>query len=202
MNKTIKHIIQASINTKQALLQNESIIQTIEVCVNMITNAFKTGNKVLFCGNGGSAADAQHLAAELSGSFYKDRKCLPAEALHVNGSYLTAVANDHGFELVYSRLVSGFGQKGDVLIAISTSGNSSNIVNAVIAAKEIGMITIGLTGESGGTLKTFCDQLINVPSADTPRIQEAHILIGHIICELVEEKYFGNTEPNEKKLVE
>ena len=202
MNKTIRHIIQASIDTKQALLQNERIIHTITDFVNIITNAFKTSKKVLFCGNGGSAADAQHLAAELSGSFYKDRKCLPAEALHVNGSYLTAVANDHGFELVYSRLVAGFGQKGDVLIAISTSGNSNNIVNAVIAAKEIGMITIGLTGESGGTLKTFCDQLINVPSADTPRIQEAHILIGHIICELVEEKYFGNTEASEKKLVE
>ncbi len=193
MINKIKDIIQKSIDTKEQLLQDEHLLLQIERCVSIITTAFKNGKKVLFCGNGGSAADAQHLAAELSGRFYKDRECLPAEALHVNSSYLTAVANDHSFDVVYSRLVAGFGRKDDVLIAISTSGNSKNIINAVLAAKEKGMTTIGFTGDTGGLMKPLCDHLINVPSADTPRIQEAHILIGHIICQLVEEKYFAGT---------
>jgi len=193
MINKIKDIIQKSIDTKEQLLQDEHLLLQIQHCVALITTAFKNGKKVLFCGNGGSAADAQHLAAELSGRFYKDRECLPAEALHVNSSYLTAVANDHSFDVVYSRLVAGFGRKDDVLIAISTSGNSKNIINAVLAAKEKGMTTIGFTGDTGGLMKPLCDHLINVPSADTPRIQEAHILIGHIICQLVEEKYFAGT---------
>ena len=190
MNDTIKNIIQASIDTKENLLQNENLLQTIQNCVEIIINAFKNGNKVLFCGNGGSAADAQHLAAELSGRFYKDREALPAEALHVNSSYITAVANDYSFDVIYSRLVGGFGKKGDVLVAISTSGNSTNIINAVNRANEMEMITIGFTGAAGGGMKEICHHLINVPSADTPRIQESHIMIGHIICQLVEEKYF------------
>ena len=194
----IKDIIQDSIDTKEQLLQNESLLLQIHQSVELIITAFKNGKKVLFCGNGGSAADAQHLAAELSGRFYKDRECLPAEALHVNSSYLTAVANDHSFDLVYSRLVTGFGRNGDVLIAISTSGNSKNIINAVIAAKEKGMTTIGFTGDTGGELKSLCHHLINVPSSDTPRIQEAHILIGHIICELVEEIYFSDNPATQK----
>jgi D-sedoheptulose 7-phosphate isomerase len=191
MNKLIKEIIQASIDTKLQVLQNEKLLQTILQCVEVMTTAFKNGNKVLFCGNGGSAADAQHLAAELSGRFYKDRDALPSEALHVNSSYLTAVANDYSFDVIYSRLVGGFGKKGDVLVAISTSGNSMNIVNAVDRANELGMITIGFTGASGGKMKETCHHLINVPSTDTPRIQESHILVGHIICQLVEEKYFN-----------
>ncbi len=135
-------------------------------------------------------ADAQHLAAELSGRFYKDRKALPSDALHCNTSYLTAVANDYSYDVVYSRLVDGNMNSGDILIGLSTSGNSKNIINAFETAKEKGIITIGLTGESGGKMEILSDYLINVPSTDTPRIQEAHIMIGHIICELVESKLF------------
>jgi D-sedoheptulose 7-phosphate isomerase len=190
LKQTISNIIQASIEVKQSLLSDEQLVQTIEKSVNIITTAFKNGNKILFCGNGGSAADAQHLAAEFSGRFYKDRHALPAEALHVNTSYLTAVANDYSFDVVYSRMITGIGNKGDILIGLSTSGNSVNIINAVQAAKEKEMISIGFTGNAGGKMKEICDILLNVPSTDTPRIQESHILVGHIICELVEKAYF------------
>lgn len=191
MSQKIKDIISASISVKQQLLQNETIISMVNTCVTVIVNAFKNGNKVLFCGNGGSAADAQHLAAEFSGRFYIDRDALPAEALHCNTSYLTAVANDYNFGLIYSRLIKGIGIKGDVLIGLSTSGNSANIVSAFKMAKQKEMITIGFTGFTGGALKEISDHLLNVPSTDTPRIQESHILLGHIICELVEEELFG-----------
>jgi D-sedoheptulose 7-phosphate isomerase len=187
----IKNIIQASIDTKQQILQNEELLKTIEKVVDVITDAFKKGNRVYFCGNGGSAADAQHLAAEFSGRFYTDRKALPAEALHCNSSYLTAVANDYGFDVVYSRMIDGIGQSGDVLVGLSTSGNSGNIVKAFETAREKGMITVGFTGATGGILKSISNYLINIPSADTPRIQESHIMIGHIICQLVEEKIFA-----------
>jgi D-sedoheptulose 7-phosphate isomerase len=186
----IKEIIQASIDTKLKILSDEAMLQKIESVTAAIANAFKNGNKVLFCGNGGSAADAQHLAAEFSGRFYTDRDPLFAEALHVNTSYLTAVANDYSYDVVYSRLVKGMGRKGDVLVAFSTSGNSTNIIKAVEQAKELEMITIGFTGETGGKMKNLCEYLINVPSIDTPRIQESHILLGHIICQLVEEQLF------------
>jgi D-sedoheptulose 7-phosphate isomerase len=191
MQEKIKNIIKASISTKEKLVQNETILETIENCVEVIVKAFQNGNKLLFCGNGGSAADAQHLAAEFSGRFYKDRDALPAEALHCNTSYLTAVANDYSYDVIYSRLIKGIGLKGDVLIGLSTSGNSKNIVAAFEMAKEKGMITIGFTGIDGGKMKDCSDYLINVPSNDTPRIQESHITVGHIICELVEEKYFA-----------
>ncbi len=187
----IRQIIQSSIDTKQQILQNEELIATIEKVVEVVTNAFKKGNRVYFCGNGGSAADAQHLAAEFSGRFYTDRKALPAEALHCNTSYLTAVANDYGYDVVYSRMIDGIGEKGDILIGLSTSGNSGNIINAFEAAKNKGIITVAFTGITGGQMKAISDYLINVPSADTPRIQESHITIGHIICQLVEEKYFA-----------
>lgn len=190
MKDKVLSIISSSILVKQNVLQDEKMIKTIMDCVETIVTAFKNGNKVLFCGNGGSAADAQHLAAEFSGRFYTDRDALPAEALHANTSYITAVANDYNFDVIYSRLVKGTGNKGDVLIGLSTSGNSKNILNAFDAAKEKGMITIAFTGKSGGLLKDKSDFLINIPSTDTPRIQESHILVGHIICELVEEKYF------------
>jgi len=186
----IKKIIKASIDTKQSVLQNEGLLKTIEASVDVIVNAFRNGNRVYFCGNGGSAADAQHLAAEFSGRFYTDRKALPAEALHCNTSYLTAVANDYSFDEIYSRLIDGIGEKGDVLVGLSTSGNSPNILKAFNTAKKKEMVTIGFTGKSGGELRTLCDHLINIPSTDTPRIQESHIMIGHIICQLVEEKYF------------
>lgn len=187
---SIRNIIAASIQTKQALLEDDAMIDTIKKITTIITKAFQNGNKVLFCGNGGSAADAQHLAAEFSGRFYSDRNPLPSEALHCNTSYLTAVANDYGYDVVYSRMVKGIGKKGDVLIGLSTSGNSVNIINALVQAKDSGMITIAMTGKDGGKMKTMADYLINVPSDDTPRIQESHIMIGHIICQLVEENLF------------
>lgn len=191
MTQKISDRIRASIAVKQQLLENETIISTVTECVTVIVTAFNNGNKVLFCGNGGSAADAQHLAAEFSGRFYIDRDALPAEALHCNTSYLTAVGNDYSYDVIYSRIIKGIGKKGDVLIGLSTSGNSANIVKAFEMAKEKKMVTIGFTGFTGGMMKEISDYLLNVPSTDTPRIQESHILLGHIICELVEEKLFG-----------
>jgi D-sedoheptulose 7-phosphate isomerase len=189
----IKNIITESINVKSNILKDEKLLQTVKDCVAVMVSAFKNGNKVLFCGNGGSAADAQHLAAEFSGRFYTDRDALPAEALHCNSSYITAVANDYGYDVIYSRLIKGIGNKGDVLVGLSTSGNSNNIIKAFEVAKEKGMITISFTGSTGGKLKAISDYLINVPSNDTPRIQESHITLGHIICQLVEETYFAQT---------
>jgi len=159
--------------------------------VTEITLAYKNKNKVLLCGNGGSAADAQHIAAEFTGRYYLDREPLLAEALHVNTSYLTAVANDYSYDKIYSRYVKAAGREGDVLIGLSTSGNSENVVGALRVANELNMKTVGLTGLSGGKMKDICHYLINVPSTDTPRIQESHILIGHILCEIVESNLFG-----------
>src|SRR4051794_32480745 len=186
----IQQRIEESIETKKKLLANEQLLQTIEKASAAILQALKEGNKVLFCGNGGSAADAQHLAAEFSGRFYLNRKALSAEALHCNTSYLTAVANDYSFDVIYSRIIEGIGNKGDVLIGLSTSGNSKNIVEAFKSAKAAGMITIALTGNTGGAMKEIADYLINIPSTNTPRIQESHIMAGHIICEWVEQEYF------------
>jgi D-sedoheptulose 7-phosphate isomerase len=190
MKKIIQKSLSNSIELKEKILRSEDLVEKIFQASQLIYTAFKNGNKVLFCGNGGSAADAQHLAAEFSGRFYKDRKALPSEALHCNTSYLTAVANDYGFEFVYSRIIEGIGNEGDVLVGISTSGNSKNIINALSLAKKIQMNTISLTGEAGGKMKKSSDILINIPSKDTPRIQESHILIGHIICEIVESQLF------------
>ncbi len=186
----IKNIIQSSIDVKQQVLENDALLQTVTDVTNVIVDAFKKGGRIYFCGNGGSAADAQHLAAEFSGRFYTDRKALPAEALHCNTSYLTAVANDYSYEVVYARLIEGIGNTGDVLVGLSTSGNSANIVRAFEVARQKGIFTVGFTGLTGGVMKEVSDYLINVPSADTPRIQESHILLGHIICQLVEEKIF------------
>ena len=193
MSQKIKDIISASISVKQQLLKDEKIISTLTDCVTVIVDAFTKGNKVLFCGNGGSAADAQHLAAEFSGRFYIDRDALPAEALHCNTSYLTAVGNDYSYDVIYSRIIKGIGNKGDILIGLSTSGNSANVVKAFEMAKQKEMITIGFTGFTGGAMKEISDYLLNVPSTDTPRIQESHILLGHIICELVEARLFGKS---------
>ncbi|MGZ5287217.1 MAG: D-sedoheptulose-7-phosphate isomerase [Flavisolibacter sp.] len=183
----IKSIIQASIDVKQQLLENEELVATINRIVEVITDSLRNKGRIYFCGNGGSAADAQHLAAEFSGRFYIDRKALPAEALHCNTSYLTAVANDYSYDVVYARLIDGIGQEGDVLVGLSTSGNSANIIRAFETAKEKNMITVGFTGLSGGAMKSVSDYLVNIPSTDTPRIQESHIMVGHIICQLVEE---------------
>jgi len=186
----IKTILEQSIALKQTVLNNADLLLSIEEVVALIIKAYQNNKKVLLCGNGGSAADAQHIAAELSGRFYLNRKPLFAEALHVNTSYLTATANDYGFDFVYSRLIEAMGNEGDILIAISTSGNSDNVVNALKTAKEKNMITIGLTGKDGGKINAFSDVLLCIPSTDTPRIQEVHITIGHIVCELVESALF------------
>lgn len=190
MKVAIKKLIKASLDTKQAILENEDLVLTIDSVIKMVVPAFNNSKKVHFCGNGGSAADAQHLAAEFSGRFYKNRRALPSEALHCNTSYLTAVANDYSYDVIYSRLVDGIMEKGDVLIGLSTSGNSKNIVKAFETARAKGIITVGMTGENGGAMRELSDYLINIPSSVTPRIQEAHILVGHIICELVEAAIF------------
>jgi D-sedoheptulose 7-phosphate isomerase len=190
MTEKIKKIITASIETKQQILNDDTFIKKIENAVDEIVNAFQKNNRVWFCGNGGSAADAQHLAAEFSGRFYKNRKALPAEALHCNTSYLTAVANDYSYDVIYSRLIDGIANEGDVVIGLSTSGNSPNILKAFETARQKNIITVGFTGATGGKMKDISDHLFNVPSTDTPRIQESHIMIGQIICELVEEKLF------------
>jgi D-sedoheptulose 7-phosphate isomerase len=190
-HQKITSIINESIKVKQALLADVNLIAQIDTVVKVITTAFQNDNSVYFAGNGGSAADAQHLAAEFSGRFYKDRKALPSEALHCNTSYLTAVANDYSYEVIYARLIEGITKPGDVLVGLSTSGNSGNIVKAFEMAKTKQVVTIGFTGDSGGKMKAISDYLINVPSNDTPRIQESHILVGHIICELVESNIFG-----------
>ncbi|MBP7184115.1 MAG: D-sedoheptulose 7-phosphate isomerase [Saprospiraceae bacterium] len=188
-----KKIIESR-DVKNAILEDEALISSVESAAYLMIDAFKNDRKVLFCGNGGSAADAQHLAAELSGRFYKNRPALYAEALHVNSSFMTAVANDFGYDHVYSRMVEASGRRGDILVAISTSGNSTNILNAINKAKEIGMKVIGMTGRSGGAMKDHCDILLNVPSNDTPRIQEIHILFGHIICEMIEKELFDDNQ--------
>uniref|UniRef100_A0A7C4NUD1 Phosphoheptose isomerase n=1 Tax=Thermodesulfobacterium geofontis TaxID=1295609 RepID=A0A7C4NUD1_9BACT len=187
----IKKIILSSIQVKQEIMNDLNLLSVISQVADVIVDAFKNDKKVLLCGNGGSAADAQHIAAELSGRFYLDRPPLFAEALHVNTSYLTAVANDYSYDDVFARLVLAKGRAGDVLIGISTSGNSMNVVKAIETANSIGMITVGMTGMDGGKMKDICKYIINVPSKDTPRIQEAHIMIGHIICEIVERRLFG-----------
>lgn len=183
--------IRESIAVKEAICQDERLLNTIKLVADTITHSLQTDHKVLFCGNGGSAADAQHLAAEFSGRFYKDRQPLYAEALHCNTSYMTAVGNDYGYDQVYARILRGIGRSGDVLVAISTSGNSANILEAIKVAKEQGMIVVSMTGSTGGKMKDSSDYLINIPSTDTPRIQEAHITVGHIICEIVETNLFG-----------
>jgi D-sedoheptulose 7-phosphate isomerase len=188
----IEKIIGESIATKQRILENKELVQRIDEFKSMIIAAYRKGAKVLFCGNGGSAADAQHIAAELSGRFYLDRKPLYAEALHSNSSFATSVSNDYGFENIFSRAVEAFAHKGDVLVGISTSGNSANVIKACEKAREMGVSIVAMTGNDGGKMAQLSDLLINVPSTDTPRIQEAHIMIGHIVCELVEKELFGN----------
>ncbi|MBO4250190.1 MAG: D-sedoheptulose 7-phosphate isomerase [Paludibacteraceae bacterium] len=182
--------IQDSIAAKQQILQDSKLLERIHSVADVMINALRKGNRILWCGNGGSAADAQHLAAELSGRFYYDRPPLNSEAMHCNTSYLTAVANDYGYDLIYSRMIDGACHPGDVLVGISTSGNSKNICNAFRKAKELGVVTVAMTGATGGEMKTMADYLLNVPSTDTPRIQESHILMGHIICEIVEANMF------------
>lgn len=188
----IEKIISESIVVKQRILENRELLRCIDEFKTAVVKAYRNGAKVLFCGNGGSAADAQHIAAELSGRFYLDRKPLYAEALHCNSSFMTSVSNDYGYENVFSRAVEAVAHKGDVLVGISTSGNSANVLKAFEKAQEIGVYTVEMTGNSGGKIAQFANLIINIPSDDTPRIQESHIMIGHIVCELVEKELFGN----------
>ena len=187
---TIIRSIQDSIAAKQQILSTPDLLANIAQVAQVMTEALRNGNRILWCGNGGSAADAQHLAAELSGRFYYDRPPLNSEAMHCNTSYLTAVANDYSYDLIYSRMIDGACHPGDVLVGISTSGNSRNICNAFRKAKELGVVTVAMTGSTGGEMKALADYLLNVPSTDTPRIQESHIMMGHIICEIVEANMF------------
>ncbi|PSK89322.1 D-sedoheptulose-7-phosphate isomerase [Taibaiella chishuiensis] len=194
MTQQITAILKASVSVKERVIADPVLLATIQTLTEQIVAAFNRGNKVLFCGNGGSAADAQHLAAEFSGRFYTDRNPLPSEALHCNTSYLTAVANDYGYEFVFSRLLKGMGREGDIIVGLSTSGNSGNIIKAFELARTMGITTVGFTGDTGGKMKDLSDYLVNVPSNDTPRIQECHITIGHIVCQLVEAILFPVTE--------
>lgn len=188
----IEKIIRDSISVKNDILNDEELLRKIHTFTDMLISTYRNNGKVLFCGNGGSAADAQHIAAELSGRFYLDRKPLYAEALHCNSSYMTSVSNDYGFDNVFARAIEAVGHKGDVLVGITTSGNSANVLHAFEKAHEIGVSTIAMTGKDGGKIASISDLLINIPSTCTPRIQEAHIMIGHIVCELVEKELFGN----------
>ena len=192
MKRRIEKCMKSAIENYTSIFQNDNLKANIQQIVTESVSAFQSDKKILLCGNGGSASDAQHIAAELSGRFYANRPPLYAEALHVNSSFMTAVANDYGYEGTYARMVEAAGRKGDILVGISTSGNSPNVVKAIKKAKELGMTTVGFTGENGGTMRDICDIMICVPSVDTPRIQEAHILIGHVICQLIEEEMFPN----------
>ncbi len=182
--------IEASIATKQSLLRNSDALLTIASVSEILVGVVQQGNKILLFGNGGSAADAQHIAAELVGRFAFERPALPALALSVNSSCVTAIGNDYGFDQVFSRQLEALARPGDAAIGISTSGNSANVLRGMTTAHTLGLYTIGLTGCLGGSLKDIVDHCICVPSNDTPRIQECHILIGHIISELVEWKIF------------
>lgn len=193
MKNYIKQQISDSLNIKENILNDINILIHIEEITKILINCFKNNNKVLFCGNGGSAADAQHLSAELSGRFKIDREPLDAEALHVNTSYITAVANDYNYNEIFSRLIKAKGKSGDILIGLSTSGNSKNVINAFIEAKKKNMITVCLTGGKNNKLEELSDFSIKVPSEDTARIQECHIMIGHIICDIVEKGIFNET---------
>ena len=190
MQKHISDILNDSFNNIQKIINDKGLTAEIEIVTTKIIQAFKDGNKLLLCGNGGSASDAQHIAAELSGRFIKERKPLYAEALHVNSSYMTAVSNDYGFESTYSRMLEAIGKKGDVLIALSTSGNSENVINAVKMANSLGMLSVGMSGAMGGKIKDLCQHNIIIPSSNTARVQEAHILVGHIFCQIIEEQLF------------
>ncbi|WP_340114523.1 D-sedoheptulose-7-phosphate isomerase [Maribellus mangrovi] len=191
MPKTLEQIKELT-NLSAGILNDADILKLIGEVSERMIKAYRNGSKTLFCGNGGSSAEAQHLAAELSGKFNLERKPIPAEACHVNSSFVTAVANDYNFTKVYSRYIEGFGQKGDILIGLSTSGTSANIVEAFKTAHEMGIVTVALTGKTGGKLANLSDYCLKVPSTSVPRIQEIHLLIGHILCENVEQELFGD----------
>lgn len=195
MLKIVKSQIQASIDAKQLILKDEVLLSQIIQSAETIIKAYKNGKKTMFAGNGGSAADAQHLAGELVARFYFDRPGIPSIALTTDSSILTAIGNDYGYEKLFSRQVQAMGNEGDIFIGLSTSGNSPNILSALDVCKEKGIISIGLTGGTGGKMADRCDICIKVPSNDTPRIQESHILIGHILCCAIEQELFSDISP-------
>jgi D-sedoheptulose 7-phosphate isomerase len=190
--------IEDSIQVKKLILSTSDLIHKIEEAASVVISAYQAGNKTLLAGNGGSAADAQHIAGEFVSKFYFDRPGIASIALTTDTSILTAIGNDYGYDKLFERQVQAQGVNGDVFIGISTSGNSENIVKALAVCKEKGIFSIGLTGKSGGKMSELCDICIKVPSDETPRIQESHILIGHILCCIVEEKLFGHLNPNKK----
>ena len=189
--------IRASISTKQAILSDKGLMRNIAAAAQMIVDAYEQGKKTLLAGNGGSAADAQHIAGEFVSKFYFDRPGIASIALTTDTSIITAIGNDYGYDKLFSRQIQAQGSAGDVFIGISTSGNSANLVEALRMCGQKGIKTIGLTGFTGGEMDSICDLCIKVPSGETPRIQESHILIGHIICCIVEEKLFGDFKPNQ-----
>jgi D-sedoheptulose 7-phosphate isomerase len=191
MNTYIMNQIKNSIETKQLILGNSDLIELINKVAQETVRVYRRGNKTLLAGNGGSAADAQHIAGEFVSRFYFDRPGIPSIALATDTSVITAIGNDYGFDNLFARQVQANGVKGDMFIGISTSGNSKNVVKALEVCKEKGIISVGLTGAAGGMMESLCDYCIKVPSNETPRIQESHILIGHIICAIVEEEIFG-----------
>lgn len=191
LNEYIESQIADSIAIKQKILNDKGRVEQIKEVALRIVESYQKGNKTLLAGNGGSAADAQHIAGEFVSRFYFDRPGIPSIALTTDTSILTAIGNDYGYELLFARQVQAQGKSGDVFIGISTSGNSKNILEALKVCKDKGIFSVGLTGESGGAMQGLCDICIKVPSTCTPRIQESHILIGHILCAIVEEQIFG-----------
>ncbi len=191
INEYIYNQVKKSIEVKQKLFENKDLMTLVKEVALVTTEAYRNGNKTLIAGNGGSAADAQHIAGEFVSRFYFDRPGIPSIALTTDTSIITAIGNDYGYEKLFARQIQANGVKGDVFIGISTSGNSANIIEALKECKEKEIITVGLTGEKGGKMADMCDYCIKVPSNETPRVQETHILIGHIICAVVEESIFG-----------
>ena len=189
--------IRASISTKQAILSDKGLMRNIAAAAQMIVDAYEQGKKTLLAGNGGSAADAQHIAGEFVSKFYFDRPGIASIALTTDTSIITAIGNDYGYDKLFSRQIQAQGSAGDVFIGISTSGNSANLVEALRMCGQKGIKTIGLTGFTGGEMDSMCDLCIKVPSGENPRIPESHIIIGHIICCIVEEKLFGALKPNQ-----
>jgi D-sedoheptulose 7-phosphate isomerase len=183
--------LRDSASVMQGLVDSAEYMQALVAVADAMTKCLRSGNKILFLGNGGSAADAQHLAAELSGRFLRERPSLSGWALTTNSSAMSAIGNDYSFEDVFARQIQGMGSPGDIAFAISTSGNSPNVLKAVGVARDKKLISIGLTGKSGGKLRGLADHCIRIPSDQTPRIQEAHIVTGHILCELIDEELFG-----------
>ncbi len=191
MEEIIKNYIEQSIRTKEEILKSSLIVSNIQKSAEIIIETYKNGGKVFLAGNGGSAADSQHIATELVSKFFKERKPLNAMALTTNTSAITAIGNDYGYEYVFSRQLEAYSKKGDIFVAISTSGNSENIIEALKKAKDLGLKTIGFAGKNGGKMESFCDLIIKVPSTVTPTIQESHIMVGHLICAVVEKELFN-----------